>query len=356
MTHIYIGAERLTKFPGIEAHHEAKAQTTLTTVREALIANNLEHLLNTNEQSLEADYEEFWEAATRLAAAWKATNGDLKIISLADYNQLEFMKLMERNNLPRLGMVPAFEEGPYIRDPHLSDPVFLKYAGRFCKKAGLAVEAPHINVAEVMAERAAVGQTHVFIKDLRAKKGIYTLATSTNVDENDDLLMKAYWSYMHLEGKPETMLVQDLTPMSFETRFFIVDGKVVTYAGQVEEYTPLDFDSAKLPMREKRGEETSEVVDSAYTRDIAAKLKVFAEKVAHEHGGTLTIDIAINDNTGEPLVVEFNDIANAGLFACDVDKLFAALATARNTGYAYTDEARAKNYKITASLNAKLRK
>lgn len=59
----------------------------------------------------------------------------------------------------------------------------------------------------------------------------------------------------------------------------------------------------------------------------------FVQGIAREHGDTLVIDRDSNLATGRPLVVEFNDLPNSGLYSCDVWSLYDALVTARDRGY-----------------------
>lgn len=48
---------------------------------------------------------------------------------------------------------------------------------------------------------------------------------------------------------------------------------------------------------------------------------------------TVVIDVATSAQSGDPLIVEFNSLPNAGLYATDTDVLFENLVHAGDRGY-----------------------
>jgi hypothetical protein len=124
--------------------------------------------------------------------------------------------------------------------------------------------------------------------------------------------------------------VQGFTPMRFEYRFFIVDGLPVTGAGCITAHTPANhrWEPFDTRVQEHRGDPTSPVIeDGALVR----RLTTFAASVAKQwmaerpELGTAVIDVALDEHD-EPLVVEFNGILNAGLYASDPRAVTVALA------------------------------
>lgn len=152
------------------------------------------------------------------------------------------------------------------------------------------------------------------------------------------------WTLVRLEGTPGMFRVSEHILMEYEYRLFVVDGAVITGAGCIEEFTPLDHNLAHgaldPQMRKRRG------------NDIAAPYGSDSEPVAqpgraqwyahwvrgliqsHCSGqGTFVIDVATSGDREDPVLVELNALPNSGLYACDIQALADALVTARDRGY-----------------------
>jgi len=312
----------LRDFPGVKPGHELVAGEILAEVREALAASGREPLIEQADPT--ADYEDFWEDACRMAASWRATEGAMVVAQRHD------------GASPRLGPVSRDEEGGHARDQFLAHPLVQEHGGRQMRLAGVGTDDNASDVADWMAERHAAGIGTVVLKSATRKGGIWALPTAPDRAANDTAVAEALnWEYVRLEGLPASLLAQDWVDMTWETRFFAVDGHIVTAAGCVEELTPLDHEPGLLQGRMLRGhhgsEGPSEMTETPHAVQVA--LGDLARRVAAEHGGTVTIDCALDLATGRALVVELNPIHNSGLYACDHWALFEALHTARDRGY-----------------------
>lgn len=205
-------------------------------------------------------------------------------------------------------------------------------------------------VEDVMAMFATYGYTEVIIKMVRAKHGMWRIPTSTDPEANREVLINRLgWSLIGVEGSANTMLVQQIVPMRFEYRVFIVDGLPVTGAGCVEEHTPLHA-NPETPfsplVRENRrytlpaSEDESEffalsepaVPEPVQSRpEVVERLVKFAGDVAHDlsmdgspFGRAYVLDVALDDED-VPLLIEANGITNAGLYASDPRRVVRAL-------------------------------
>lgn len=335
MTTLYTGG--LRPYPGCRPEHAALAEQVLTSVRSALATSGLQENLDALEEPVPgADYEDFWEDAVRMAAAWEATAGDMTVLDTTDGRSLVLRQLAAWGG-DRLGPVLRLEEEEHPRDVLLDALVASEASGRAMVLGGISPDDPSCpDAATWMAGRALAGARRVVVKLAQRKSGVHALPVSTSIADNEAALLRALdWEYVRLEGAPGSLLLQDWVDMRFETRFFAVDGSVVTAAGCVEELTPLDHDPARFPGRETRGytgAPASPVVETP--AETLATLRALAEETARLHGGTVVVDCAIDAATGDPLVVELNDLPNSGLYACNAWALAEALVGARDRGYA----------------------
>lgn len=299
-----------------------------------------------------ADYEDFWEDAVRISAAYKACS-DAGIPARISTNFDDLAEATKQNR--RLGPIAVTEQtlGSHARDTQLSSPAFLQHAGRTITPVTLNFEKQTTNtdeadLIETLLTAASHGVERMVLKRTSLKAGVYLIELSPHLDRQeltDKLFNLLGWAAVHTEGRPGQFVLQEYVPMAWEMRHFIVDGDLVTSAGCIEEFTPLNAVVASDDgqptvtkhsdlLREHRGTlgqlEPSPVIQRPLRAQIMRK---FAAQVGREHGGTIVIDTAINADTGQPLVVEFNDLPNSGLYASDVWALYRALVTATNRGY-----------------------
>ena len=106
--------------------------------------------------------------------------------------------------------------------------------------------------------------------------------------------------------------------MEYEYRFFVVNGEVVTGAGCVEEFTPLNnraqFDDRMRQVRSEGGPVTSQP-------EILERYLSFAKQAASEFSAegllnTYSLDLATGSD-GQTLIIELNGLPNSGLYASD---------------------------------------
>ncbi|MCE6958749.1 ATP-grasp domain-containing protein [Cereibacter sphaeroides] len=138
--------------------------------------------------------------------------------------------------------------------------------------------------------------------------------------------------FMRFEGDRDALLVQEIVTMTHETRFFVVNGEVVTGAACIEADTPRQHPEVATVLADR-----FEILRNSGTivtsPEAAEKLLGFARKVAAEIAAE-TPDIphfvldACLGKDGEPLVIEMNPIAESGLYGIDAGRLFTAILEA----------------------------
>lgn len=171
----------------------------------------------------------------------------------------------------------------------------------------------------------------VFVKVVDPVKGGRALVTISPDDDDDSIREQLTWFEDGLAGMfhhGRTVLVQQVIPMRFEYRFFIVDGRAVTGAGCVEELTPSDRPRGVLHdprVREHRGQgalvRDLDVVNALYRgAETFARAWIAAGDAPSEY----VVDLALNDRN-EAVVVEVNGIRNSGLYASSPAAVVAAL-------------------------------
>jgi len=192
-------------------------------------------------------------------------------------------------------------------------PVFTRYAGR-------KVRVVDADEGQLLAacEQVAGEDGRVVVKVTRPKYGMTTINVRHSVAHaivEDDLIMGAL---MHLDGTKDAFLVQKHIEMQFERRFFIVDGLAVASAGCIPAYTPFDRLAPHDPRMRRHRRDGEDII---WAPEQTKTLHDFADRIATElrHSGNLSeyvLDVALNRD-GNPLIVEFNGIRNAGLYASD---------------------------------------
>jgi len=331
MTTLYSGG--LRPFPGFgpawSAEQTELAQRILDTVTAATYEQHEVRII----PDRHGDIEDFWEDACRLAAAWDASSTMELVADKTHWSDAELAS--------RLGPVTKAEEGGHhARDRELMHPVFLRHAG---PNRGLALltidsegQAPNDLYAWMVAQ-AEAGVDEVVLKNAERKGGVWAVRTSTDLDAcRRAVLEELGWTAIRLDGSPDSILGQVKRDLIYEYRCFVVDGVVISAAGCIEEFTPIDaipgqpFDTRLRKYRGHLDGDPSTVLEAS---DVAAYLLEFAGLVAQEHGGTVVIDVALDAGDQTPVVVEFNALPNAGLYASDPWLVAAAVVQANDRGY-----------------------
>jgi hypothetical protein len=190
------------------------------------------------------------------------------------------------------------------RLPYWEDDAFLARCNRlFC-------------VTDLEGLDAAVARLHssgygAFVKSTRSKHFVCKIPLGETVDS-----VVGDMAYSFMDGGPRLM-VQQLSDMKYEHRFFCIGRKIVTDAPINPRMTPLDF-----PWRDGQTFERPADVSPVYRPKIVSALRGTAKWIARnmktEHA---TIDCAVID--GKPGVVELNPmrLGQIGLYACNVRAL-----------------------------------
>ena len=347
---------RLRPYPGMSpTWTHAQREVARRTLRDVITTNELVDPARFHDHNIDpyADVEDFWEDALRIATAYRAA-------TLHGYDPVftaepsELVRATEHGR--RLGPVANDEHvfGHHAPDQWLDHPLFLAHAGREIipvtftfdpedtpAEAGAEAE---LDLADHLQELTAHRTTALrfVLKRTAAKTGMWFGEIEpglTRREITDYLFNLLDWTAVNIEGRPGQLVLQPHVEMHYEMRHFVVDGHVVTSAGCIEEYTPINavnsdgtINRASHLLRRRR--RSDDPIMTCHRE--AGTMTRFAEKIAREHGGTLVIDTAINAATGQPLVVEFNDLPNSGLYACDIWRLSRALIAANDRGYAHT--------------------
>ena len=356
----------LRPFPGLRERNGSAPTTARLTVMERTLeqvarAGYAEDLDKTDP---EADFEDFWEDALRIAsvtaAADRAGLDDAPLPYAHEWTDAQMSR--------RLGPVGIVETGHHGIDglaahPLMADPAF---TGREIVPTTYTspLELEPLATGDLVGgtdltalpKRYAVdtltvlrnfyhrGHDRAVIKLAGVKQGLTTVRLSDDAQALSDQLFDGDfgWSMLRYEGMDGGLVVSPWVEMAYEYRVFIVDGVPVTGAGCVEEATPLDHDPAWGPfsplMREHRGNSIAAAADSApeHRPGLALAYRAFAEKIAAALPAgqrTVDVDLAVIPGREEPVVIEFNSVPNAGLYAIDVDALADALVGAADRGY-----------------------
>lgn len=336
---LFSGAFEAYPYPGFNPEWDEAAMERAQGILNTILALDDEFGEHIVDIDLDGDYEDFWENAARYAAALRAG-----AVLGRPVLRKEAGAWTEDQMARRLGPVNTSEETSHDIDPLTQNELLARHGGRFIMAATLydelTMEAD--DLVRIIMHRAAHGVSHVVLKNAERKGGIWTIPTSEDPERARAAVWAAEdgWTMVRLAGRKGGFIIQDHVPMQYEYRTIAVDGQLVTAAGNIEEFTPMnrrEADGSFSPLvRQRRGngvayEEDSEVIEH---KDLTDKMLLKATQIAAEHGGTVTIDMAIVN--GEPVLVELNPTPNSGLFATDVDALYLALAGAKDRGYTGT--------------------
>ncbi|MCU6479072.1 ATP-grasp domain-containing protein [Arthrobacter sp. A2-55] len=297
-------------------------------------------------RDVESDYEEHFEQAARLQAALNGFGDDNVWLHIGGRDELavrnlgtgETRQLSELAHLPRYGL----QEGRpghkvELKQERLAGkyalyPSFQQRAGRRSVLAGFGTEDDQ-DLEVVLGDLYAAGVRKFFIKANVAKLGLWKFTAGEGLtpselqrqflDEDDG------WTIVRHEGDRDFFQVQESVTMTHEYRMFIIGGQLVTGAGCVEEFTPLDnngqpFDPKMRPHRNSDGPVRDEpkILESylEFARDAVSALSADVPDL-HNY----VMDLALGSDS-RPLIVELNGMLNAGLYASRPIEVTRALA------------------------------
>ncbi|MDR0955556.1 MAG: hypothetical protein LBM73_00340 [Candidatus Nomurabacteria bacterium] len=119
-----------------------------------------------------------------------------------------------------------------------------------------------------------------------------------------------------------SVLVQERIKMEYEYRFFVVNHRLVAGAGCIGSNTPLDNSGIKFHPQVARLDNGEDRIDE-WRPEIQGKMLNTARQiieitqVTEPDVGCYALDLAIDADTGEPIMVERNEFCNAGLYGAD---------------------------------------
>lgn len=293
----------------------------------------------------EGDFEDFYEQAARLEAAldtFGAENIWLHISSDRDTavnaGTGERRPAAELEHLPRYGTQPSkhhqdvdMEQARLAADYYRYDS-FLARAGRRLAVCGITLEGGGVELGDVLAGWAGQGVRQAFLKSVQIKQFAFPVDLPEGFGSGHGaMLVYDALSYgaMNLEGRPESLIAQEFVPMEYEYRVFVVGQTVVTAAGCIEEFTPLDNNGYRFDnqLRKNRQEKTPVEVEPAIAGILTGFARDAVDALALEVPDLTdyVIDVALGPD-GQPLIVELNSLLNAGLYASQPGLVTAAMA------------------------------
>jgi hypothetical protein len=292
------------------------------------------------------DFEDFFEQAVRLDAAvknvslpgiWLTVNGgkEAKNLESGETQPADNFK-----NSPHYGLVSTqdflFNDAPHVlRDAQVDKywqwDAFQRFAGRDVIPTGFGSSIQGRDIMNEIFSLYQQGVDRFFIKGTQSKSGIWVIELSENLTYEEVYKIvdeELEWSLVRNEDKENCFLVQPYLFMRNEYRFFVVNNTLVTGAGCIEEFTPLDnqaqFDNR---MREHRNWKNESVTSQSALLDTYIK---FAENVVQQLAsekpeiGSYVLDVAVGMDK-KPVIVEFNSLLNSGLYASQPTRVVAAL-------------------------------
>src|SRR5699024_3654916 len=206
------------------------------------------------------------------------------------------------------GSVWTHEEDRHAPDPLLLHPTLRQHGGRWMAVAGYTDEPGELpadeDVVELALTRAREGIERLVVKFAASKTGLTVIDLHPEMSRKDvhDALMSSSdgWELIRLAGRRGTLLVQDWIPMTYECRLFVVDGRIITAAGCVEEHTPYSrpdvgtrFDNR---LRERRGNQITAELDTPVVErpDLVTRYLLAGVPIAARFDGTVSIDLALD--------------------------------------------------------------
>lgn len=294
----------------------------------------------------DGDYEDFYEQAVRLEAAldsfgpenvWLqlSFNGDIAINARTG----ERRSAAELEHLPRYGTQRSRRhqdvdmEQARLAANYYRYSAFLTRAGRRVDVCGFMTDDPTArDLGDVLAGFAADGIRRAFLKTTRVKYAAFPLDLSEGFSR-DEAGLAVYneldYGAMNLEGHRDNMIAQEFVPMEYEYRCFVVGHNLVTAAGCIEEFTPLDNNGHRYDnrLRRNRQEKSPVEVEPAVSGMLTGFARNAVDALALEVPDLTdyVIDVALGAN-GEPLIVELNSLLNSGLYASQPGQVTAAMA------------------------------
>lgn len=308
-------------------------------------------------QNAEVDDELFYEQAARLEVV-------LELVGPAGTWMLASLVPPTAQNLAT-GEARGFEElqglrrvgGVYERERITTIPGMSNYAHSAAVRAHAAREMASTGGDEdtlaALERMRDLGIRHALVKLTAGKHPLAPIDLSGNI--RSQLFMQLGWDFERINPEANAFIVQERALVEYEYRLFVVNGCVVTGAGNIAAHTPLDnlepVAFSPLVVRDRRMRlAVIDYSDATWGDDVlpgdeeplpqavesrpelvsafVAAGQAIVDEIAEE--GLLqrdySLDLAlINGRIG---IVELNEFSNSGLYASDPKRMIAALVAA----------------------------
>lgn len=294
----------------------------------------------------EGDYEDFYEQAARLEAALQAFGPENVWLHLSSDRATavnagtgERRPATELDHLDRYGVQASKRhqdvdmEQARLAGAYYLYQAFLDRAGRRIELCGLRAPTPSKDLGDVLAGYAAEGSTRAFVKTTQIKYAAFPvqLHPGYKPEEAAGAVFDALdYGAMSLEYGRDNLIAQEFVPMEYEYRCFVVGNNIVTAAGCIEEFTPLDNQGYRFDnqLRRNRQERTPVKPEPAIAGFLTSFAREAVDALALEVPALTdyVIDVALGLG-GKPLIVELNSLLNAGLYASQPELVTRAMAS-----------------------------
>lgn len=233
---------------------------------------------------------------------------------------------------------------------------FKDHLADFFGRETIVVDTQSMNDTDIDKLAYMVENNHqLFIKDALSKgpTGIISttklhqtmLSVDFDAETYEDMLTSAITADLNFEswvwGLPRYLFIQEVIPMQYETRFFYVDGRLISTSGRIIDLVPSyqglsdPFYCADYAVKNHSHGGDGQVPErNPHYRemyDLAQSINA-AWSSNEDHATTCTVDIAWDAAHKRAVLVECNSISNSGLYGANVHAIYAALLDTTN-GY-----------------------
>lgn len=135
------------------------------------------------------------------------------------------------------------------------------------------------------------------------------------------------WFPVENEGFKNRLIIQGQIAPRFEYRMVVIDGRIVTGSGCIEAYTPAENTAIFDPQMEEVRSDGNVVIRKDIVERYLQFAKKFVAEFAEENGEGLdySLDLCIDENTGNVVPVELNPPFNLGAYARNNDAWLGAI-------------------------------
>ena len=227
---------------------------------------------------------------------------------------------------------------------------FFRHAGRKMKLADMPGEkrpqyrkttafGSTLNTTYLYDAMVSMGPGGIVVKQVYPIKALpvrsYSIDEETREEDCQNMFTDDIGYHIaHYEGDVGALLVQEKIAMTHETRFFIINGTVVSGAACIEAHTPQqrakNITGVPATWEVERNSGNFDDRPQDEREDTASLLWDFACQVCEEirqeapEFHSYVVDVALGAD-GKPLIIEFNPASFSGLYANDTSAIFSAI-------------------------------